>query len=268
DPAFVRRAFENQFYRRWAHEGTYYGFTSFSSVAIALTRDGTDSDSRGGPDLVPRLFDTRYYLMALVALFYRATLLHLAQRTALVSTRLYLDQWDGELDIEDLRIADGLQAEFLHFSNHWYFTEVANRDEEIEHFDLQCREYRTHAMFDEVAEQLDRLNGSLHNYYQFRNTEAVNRLGMLSMILGAGSVATGFFGMNFALGTISERTLHAAPGNWVPWILATLVTVIAGGAILFGGFLVTMNWSDYRDTLLPNRWKAARMRKRFLKRSV
>jgi hypothetical protein len=86
---------------------------------------------------------------------------------------------------------------------------VANRDEEIEHFDIQCREYRSHSMFDEVAEELDRLNASLHNYYQFRNTEAVNRLGMLSMILGVGAVATGFFGMNFNLGDVSEGILHA-----------------------------------------------------------
>ena len=265
-PQFVRRALENQLYTRWANEGTYYGFTSYSCVAITLIdHDSNPSDDRRR-NIVHKMFDTRYYLMSLVALFYRATLLDFAERTALVSKRLYLDQWDGELDIEDLRIADGLEAEFLHFSNHWYFTEVANRDEGIEHFDMQCREYRTHSMFEEVAAELDRLNASLHNYYQFRNTEAVNRLGMLSMILGVGAVITGFFGMNFQLGDVSEAVLHSTPQNWLPWVAAIVATVISVGAILFGVFLVGMNWSDYRDTLMPNRWKAARVRKRLVKR--
>ncbi|HMG01672.1 MAG TPA: DUF4231 domain-containing protein [Edaphobacter sp.] len=267
-PQFVRRALENQLYTRWANEGTYYGFTSYSCVAITLMdRDSDPSDDRRR-NIVHKMFDTRYYLMSLVALFYRATLLDFAERTALVSKRLYLDQWDGELDIEDLRIADGLEAEFLHFSNHWYFTEVANRDEGIEHFDMQCREYRTHSMFEEVAAELDRLNASLHNYYQFRNTEAVNRLGMLSMILGVGAVITGFFGMNFQLGDVSEAVLHSTPQNWLPWVAAIVATVISVGAILFGVFLVGMNWSDYRDTLMPNRWKAARVRKRLVKRGA
>jgi len=267
DPQFVRRTLENQLYTRWAHQGTYYGFTSYSNIAITLT-DQYTCPCEPRPTIVHKMFDTRYYLMGLVALFYRATLLDFAERTALVSKRLYLDQWDGELDIEDLRIADGLEAEFLHFSNHWYFTEVANRDEGIEHFDMQCREYRTHAMFEEVAAELDRLNASLHNYYQFRNTEAVNRLGMLSMILGLGAVVTGFFGMNFQLGDISEGILHADKHNWFPFAAAIVATLISLGAVLFGVFLVGMNWSDYRDTLMPNRWKAARVRKHLLKRRM
>lgn len=267
-PDFVRRMLGEQLYTRWAHEGTYYGFTSYSSIAITLLDRVSSETMDRRSTIVHKAFDTRYYLMGLVALFYRATLLDFAERTALVSKHLYLDQWDGELNIEDLRIADSLEAEFLHFSNHWYFTEVANRDEGIEHFDMQCREYRIHSMFEEVAAELDRLNASLHNYYQFRNTEAVNRLGMLSMILGVGAVITGFFGMNFQLGDVSDRVLHAEPHNYLPWIASCMATLVSLGAILFGLFLVGMNWSDYRDTLLPNRWKAARVRKHLSKRRI
>lgn len=265
DPQFVARALQNQLYTRWAHKGTYYGFTSYSSVAITLTDQIAGAAPR--QTIVHKMFNTRYYLMGNVALLYRASLLDFAERTALVSKRLYLDQWDGDLAIEDLRIADGLEAEFLHFSNHWYFTEVANRDEGIEHFDMQCREYRTHSMFEEIAAELDRLNASVHNYYQFRNTEAVNRLGMLSMILGIGAVITGFFGMNFELGGVSDRILHASSTNWFPFFAAIVATGVSVGAILFGVVLVGMNWSDYRDTLMPNRWKAARVRKRLIKRN-
>ncbi len=39
-----------------------------------------------------------------------------------------------------------LRAEFLHFSNYWHFDELANKEEELEHFELQCRFYRIAAM--------------------------------------------------------------------------------------------------------------------------
>jgi hypothetical protein len=42
--------------------------------------------------LIHRMFTTRYYMMALIALFYRATLLSLAERVAVVSEELYRRQ--------------------------------------------------------------------------------------------------------------------------------------------------------------------------------
>jgi hypothetical protein len=205
----------------------------------------------------------------LVALFYRATLLDFAERTALVSKVLYLDQWDGELTVENIKVTDGLRAEFLHFSSHWYFTELANKDEEAEHFDLQCNQFRTEAMHNEVAEELDALNASLHNYHQFRNTEALNRLGMLSMILGAGAVITGFFGMNFQIGPFAEDLLKGRSGTmWAPYFAIAAATITSFGAIIFGLFLVLSNWTDYKDTLLPNRWRAGRIRQKLLKKSI
>lgn len=268
-PEFVRQAMQRQYYKRWAHQGTYYGFTSYSSLAVTVGTIQRDLSESSAPPLVHRMFTTRYYLMMLVALFYRATLLDVAERTALVSKVLYLDQWDGELTVENIKVTDGLRAEFLHFSSHWYFTELTNKDEEADHFDLQCNQFRTEAMHKEVAEELDALNASLHNYHQFRNTEGLNRLGMLSMILGAGAVVTGFFGMNFQIGPFAEDLLKGGSGTmWAPYFAIAAATFVSFGAILFGLFLVLSNWTDYKDTLLPNRWRAGRIRQKMLKKTI
>ncbi len=257
-PEFVRSEMDRQLYRRWAHQGTYYGFTSYSGIAATVGLFDCDEHNLREGFLIHRMFRTRYYLMAMVTLFYRATLLGFSERTALVSKRLYRDQESGKLSNENIRLANDLRADFLHFSNYWHFDELANKDEELEHFRLQCRQYRTDEMKREIAEEIDKLNASLHNYHQFRNTEAVNRVAMLSLIFGAGAVLTGFFGMNFGrdFGKLFFEPDYARP--WVHYVSVALVTMLAFGAIGFGFFVVVSNWSDYRGTLIPRLGKPSR----------
>ncbi|HBY63571.1 MAG TPA: hypothetical protein DEH78_27415, partial [Solibacterales bacterium] len=138
------------------------------------------------------MFDTRYYLMAVVALFYRATVLDFAERTALTSKRLYNDYEDGKYSAENIAMVGGLRAQFLHFSNYWHFDELANKDEEIEHFEMMCRVYRIAPMKAEIENEVEKLNSMLTEYYTRQSTEAVNRLAVVSMVLGAGAVVTGF----------------------------------------------------------------------------
>jgi hypothetical protein len=201
------------------------------------------------------MFDNRYYLMAMVALFYRATLLDFAERTALVSKRLFLDQGRGRFTVENIRLTNDLRADFLHFSNYWYFSELANKDEEIEHFEMQRREYGIETMKEEIEEEVEKLNASLHSYYQFRNTESINRLAMLSLLFGAGAVLTGFFGMNF--GKEFARLFFEPDRQTLVFHYVAVATVafLALGALAFGVALVIANWQDYRDILVPTRWK-------------
>lgn len=259
-PSFVREEMQRQVYRRWAHQGTYYGFTSYSNVTCSIGLFDCDEHELREGFLIHRMFTTRYYLMALVTLFYRATLLDFAERTALVSRRLYIDQHEHRFSSANMRLTAELRADFLHFSNYWYFDELANKDEESQHFLMQVREYRIDSMKREVEEEIDKLDGSLHNYHQFLNTAAVNRLAMLSLILGAGAVVTGFFGMNFQ--GIFSKTLFEPTTHPLPLHLAAIVfvTLFAVGALSFGAYLVMSNWPDYRESLLPRWWLARKTR--------
>lgn len=244
---FTRSQMHAQMYRRWAHQGTWYGSTSFSNISGAIGSFDCDEHQLLEGFLIHRMFDTRYYLMAIVALFYRATLLNFNERTALVSKRLYLDQEDGRLTLDNIRLAADLRGEFLHFSNYWYFDELANKDEELEHFMLQCQQYRIEPMKNHIEAELEKLDASLHNYNQMRNTEAVNRLAMLSLILGAGAVLTGFFGMNFGRGF--ARLFFEPDQEWllVHYTAVAAVALLAFAALSFGIYVVAANWADYRD---------------------
>lgn len=251
DPEFTQELLKSHLYRRWAHQGTYYGFTSYSNVTVCFGAFDCDDHQLSEGFLIHRMFRSRYYLMAVIALFYRATLLDFAELTALVSRRLYQDFENGKLSDENIELTDELRYEFVTFSNYWHFDELANKDEEMEHFDMQAEAYRIWPMKEEIAQEVDRLNIVLNEYYQKRNTQAVNRLAMLSMILGGGAVLTGFFGMNFG-GAFGNTFFHpesgAASGYWAA---IAGVALVAFGALLFGVFLIVINWHDYKDTLVP-----------------
>jgi hypothetical protein len=209
-----------------------------------LERDG---HSLNEGFLIHRMFRTRYYLMQIISLFYRATLLDFAERTALVSKRIFRDWEDGKLTRGNVRIASDLRAEFLNFSNYWYFDELANKEEEYEHFALQCRALRIEPVKKEVEEEVEKLNTLLQSYAASRNTEAVNRLAMLSLFVGAGAVLTGFFGMNF--GRVFGRLFFEPEPETLGFHYAAvaLVTLLVLAVMASGLYLVISNWSDYRD---------------------
>ncbi|MBI4167214.1 MAG: hypothetical protein HY508_15925 [Acidobacteria bacterium] len=258
EPEFTRNQMQQHLYRRWAHQGTYYGFTSYSNITVALGNFDCDEHVLREGFLIHRMFTSRYYLMALVALFYRATLLDFAERTALVSKQLFLDMEDGRLTLDKMHLANQLRSEFLHFSNYWFFDELANKDEETEHFEMQCRGYHIASKKAEVEEEIEKLDALLHSFSQLRNTEAVNRLAMLSLIFGAGAVLTGFFGMNFGRDFAKVFFEPEPPFLATHYTALLVVAFLALGALAFGFYVVISNWSDYKEILTPRSPHSAR----------
>ncbi|MEP6962411.1 MAG: CorA family divalent cation transporter, partial [Acidobacteriota bacterium] len=134
-----------------------------------------------------------------------------------------------------------------------------NKEEELEHFELQSRFYRINDMKAEVEGEVESLGASLQDHYQFRNTEAINRVAMLSLILGIGALTTGFFGMNF--GRSFAKIVFEPMDSWplVHILSIAFVVFLAIGTLLFSVYVVAVNWHDYRDILDP-RGKKGRAR--------
>jgi hypothetical protein len=240
---------EQQVYRRWSHQGTLYGFTSYSNVTMCFGTFDCDDHQLSEGFLIHRMFDSRYYLMAIIALFYRATLLDFAERVALVSRRLYVDFQDARLSEQNIERTNLLRYEFLVFSNYWHFDELANKDEESEHFRMLSAVYDITSMKVEVEREIDKLNNSLHEYYTSRNTQAVNRLAFVSTILGAGAVVTGFFGMNFSSHFEKVFFQPTAGTAWLYWIAIIGVVGFCLFALGITFYLFSRNWQDYRSVL-------------------
>jgi hypothetical protein len=244
---FTKRLMEQQVYRRWSHQGTLYGFTSFSNVTACFGTFDCDDHQLSEGFLIHRMFEGRYYLMQIIALFYRATLLDFAERIALVSRRLYVDFQDSRLNEDNIERANRLRDEFIVFSNYWHFDELANKDEETEHFEMLSTAYHIHAMKDEIDSEIDKLSRALNEYYQKANTLAVNRLAVLSTILGAGAVITGFFGMNFARRFEALFFQPDGEAYVVHYFAIVAVTIFCITALGLTFLLFSRNWVDYKS---------------------
>jgi len=202
---------------------------------------------------VERAFHTRYYLMAVIALFYRAVLLDFSERGALVSRRLLLDQQSGRLTLPSITMVNELRTEFLNFSSYWHFDDISFKQADNDLFRRLCSEYKVAHMKEVLADEFRHMAEFVYNFYQLKNTEAVNRLAILSLIFGGGAVLTGFFGMNF--GREFGQFFFEGETAWGigHYFMVTLVILFVFGSLVLGLYVVLRNWREYLTILSPPR---------------
>lgn len=242
---FIRGQMKKHVYRRWQHLGTLYGATSYSHVTCTLG----SAEAHGGDGLVYRMFRSKHLLIAIIALFYRASLLAFAKESALVSRQLFPVFSGGTVRHRHIQLATHLMADFHYFNNYWFHLEPTGKDEELEHFAMLSDAYQLHPMVTKLEDQIDKLSGYIDRLYALRNNDAVNRLAMMSVILGIGALVTGYYGMN-----ISHLTNLLQNKTVSIWSLL-FTSAMALASLWFIVYIVASNWLDYRASILPHRYR-------------
>jgi hypothetical protein len=200
------------------------------------------------------MFRSKNFLIAVIALFYRASLLAFAKESALVSRQLFPVFSGGRVRHGHIQLATQLMADFHYFNNYWFHLEPTAKDEELEHFALLSDAYQLGPTKEKLEDQIDRLSGYIDRLYALRNSDAVNRLAMMSVILGVGALVTGYYGMNIPhLATLLQN------GAASVWSLV-LTSVMAVASLWFIFYIVASNWLDYRASILPHRYRKAMKR--------
>ncbi len=245
EPGFLERQMRKHVYRRWQHEGTLYGMTSYSSVTSTLASREAQNPGEG----VHRMFRGKNLLIAVIALFYRASLLGFAQESALVSRQLLPVFSGGTVRHRHIQFATRLMADFHHFNTYWFFLEPTTKDEELEHFALLSEAYRLGPMKKTIEDQITSLAKFIDRLFAMRNNDAVNRLAMMSVLLGIGALVTGYFGMNIPH---LEALMHNETTSF--WTLIA-TSVMAVASLWFVVYIIGSNWLDYRASILPHRYR-------------
>lgn len=245
NPQFLPEQMKKQVYRRWQHEGTLYGTTAYSNVTCILST----AEALSADHVVHRMFSTKYLLLAVIALFYKTSLLDFAKESALVSRQLFPVFSGQTVRHRHIQLATRLMADFHYFNNYWFHLEPTNKDEELEHFALLRDAYQLAPTKENIENQIDKLAGYVDRLYALRNNDAVNRLAMMSVILGIGALVTGYFGMNIRhlLGFLDTKLGSAGA--------LLLTTLMAFASLWFIVYIVASNWLDYRASILPHRYR-------------
>lgn len=100
-----------------------------------------------------------------------------------------------------------------------------------------------------IEDQIDKLGGYIDRLYALGNNDAVNRLAMLSVVLGIGALVTGYYGMNVKhLLTFLDNAVGSA-------VTLALVTIFVLASLWLVIYIVASNWRDYRASIFPHRYR-------------
>jgi hypothetical protein len=249
DAGFVHEEMKKNIYRRWQHEGTLYGMTAYSNVTSTLCLPGTGDSTVASEHVVHRMFRTKNLLIAVIALFYRASLLGFAEESALVSRQLFPVFSGGIVRHRHIQFATRLMADFHYFNTYWFHLEPTTKDEELEHFRLLSEVYQLGQAKKTIENQIGSLAGFVDRLFALRNNDAVNRLAMMSVLLGIGALVTGYFGMNIP--HLEDLMKNERISFWT-LVLTSLMTV---ASLWFVIYIISSNWLDYRASILPHRYR-------------
>jgi hypothetical protein len=182
DSVFIENLIKKHIYTRWLHHGTLYGFCRYADTTVLLGRS----------EFLENNFRKVYYMMSVLALYYRCALIDFANRSSEVTRDLIkTGNWTGSTDVKKLK------EDFLKFSNVWFFRELTNQDQGIEMFNMHRMAYELDELYKGVKEDIEKLD----EYIRMKQTKKLNRwvaaLTVIAAAIGIFSAIFGFFGMNF-----------------------------------------------------------------------
>ena len=183
---FIRKKMNNLVYRRWSNGGSLYGYTRYSSAYTGF------GDFFG--DKLFQDFNSMYYQLALISLYYRSSLIDFSDKVAKTTQQL-VNKKDQTSDRE---LFLKLKADFMQFSNLYWFQEVTNQDQGIEIFKLYKKSFEFETMYKQIKEEIDRGDEYLNTLQQIELNVFTTNFSRYGLVIAGLAILVGFFGINFS----------------------------------------------------------------------
>lgn len=155
DPEFVKNQMEQEVLWRWyAHSGNLYGFTNYSNIYMGF--------GRFLANIASRHIHAHYFYMALLALYYRTSMIDYSAQLARATKGLlaHPDKEECRTRIRKLR------ESFIEFTNQYWFYEITSQMQGIETFEYQCRSMYIEKAYRELKEEIERADGFIQMAWQ------------------------------------------------------------------------------------------------------
>jgi hypothetical protein len=224
-PRFLADFEQKYCYDRYWDAGTGAGGMNtrfvFCGVAFAMITKHEDERT----DLV-HTFRRQFYQIGLIANFHKAALLNLSNRFSIAVERLRVGDYASVRVFKD-SVREALEL-FLRFNHRYWFHEISNQVLATDIFRRWAHQLGSDALFAEVREEAQDINQYLDADRTRKFGDNAMRLTVVSALGMAGTVVTGFLGMNLFS--------HADRTGWdkfwifivvfVPTVLLGLYTVV------------------------------------------
>ncbi len=218
---FMRDWVKTHTYRRWAHYGTLYGFTTYSGVLMAKP---------SGPPAWQHM-RTLYLDQTRLLLYLRSVIFSFSTR--LVSLSAQLRRCGVRSTAERRRLRDEAQIlldAMSKFVNLYQFPLLSNQQQGLELYALQREQLDIDELFSEVrreAEDTHRLLSSWHAQEQQAFADLVQRIGLPIAVIGVTSSILALKFMEAPL--VALAVWLTSQGTWgLSVILPTAVLVLLG----------------------------------------
>jgi hypothetical protein len=217
-------------YRRWAHYGTLYGFTSHSGAMLGY-------GNRNPPTHMH--FKQMYLDQILLLLYLRSGLFRFSAMLNEMTSEAQSLTSSGNGKAEWERKFIKTRWEFTVFTNLYQFPMLSNQQQSLEMYSMTRENMEVKELFEEVQEEIH----NSHDYLQQKNSrnqaEIVQKLTWIATIFIPATFVTSFLGMDQEW----AKPLTPVVGQWIaeapyPHVLLFFVTVI----ISLIGYTVIANY--------------------------
>ncbi len=234
DRNFTKRLVEEVTDRRWyGPYGNLYGFSRFSAVYM-----GTGEFFQNV--VCQRHVDTMYLRMSLMALFYRASLLHYNHLMADMDyPNLPRDSHSIPACLEE---ANRTHWELTVFSNKYWHREVTTQDQGIELFNLQSKAMDLDSEYNLAKQKIDRIYDSL-------NARLQQETNMTGFWVAVGGV---LFSLAFILGSYAGLANKPKLLDFANERLPGIIAVVTGLGLVVAVVLLV---------IIARRWILSQVRK-------
>lgn len=178
-----KRLLEKSTYCRWQKDGTLYGLSRYSMVALTNAQ-------WFAKNVLAMHMRTIYSRMFELVILQRASMLRFSGEVTKVSAL----KGDDNKKISE-RIAS-LYKEYIRFINQIYFRSVTAQDQGIEMYEMLLRQFDSDTQIKDLDEEIS----ELHQYVSLVNDQRRNEngeiLNILATIFLPATLLTGVFGMN------------------------------------------------------------------------
>ncbi len=182
---FEKKWADTKTYKRWQHDGSWYGFNNHSGVMLA---------GLSPPLHLCRVFREQYFDQTLLLLYLRTTLFRFSRKLSLIVHEQQRKQQDDNKEwLEQIR---HVRLEFSLFAILYQFPSLSNQQQGIEMYALARECLDVDVLYREVQEEIANTHDFLEQAEANKLGSAANILAEWGIPLGVASVVASLFGMN------------------------------------------------------------------------